>query len=92
MALTATATKQTRSNNIIKILGMKDAHIITQSPHKPNILYWVAEKKGMQETYFQPPIDKLLLQRTKIWNGFSYFVEDMKNVLLFMSYLNLTWA
>ena len=35
MALTAT---QTRSN-IIKILGMKYPHVITQSPHKPNMLY-----------------------------------------------------
>lgn len=61
MALTATATKQTR-NNIIKILGMVDPQIICISPHKPNILYWVAEKGGLQET-FQPLIDKLQTQR-----------------------------
>lgn len=64
MALTATATTQTR-NSIVKILGMVDPHIICISPHKPNILYWIAEKGGLQET-FQPLIDKLRVQRIKM--------------------------
>ena len=44
---------------------MVDPHIICISPHKPNILYWVAEKRGLQET-FQPVIDKLQIQPTNM--------------------------
>lgn len=64
MALTATATSQTRKS-IVKILGMKNPTIISIPPHKPNIRYWVAEKGSIQES-FQPVIDRLLMLRTSM--------------------------
>ena len=47
MALTATATKTTHEK-ILDILNMKGAFVLSISPHKPNIMYWVGEKKSIE--------------------------------------------
>ena len=59
-------------------------------PHKANILYWVAEKRELQEA-FQPRIDKLLIQRTDM-ERVIIFVEGMKSVLIFMNCSNISWV
>lgn len=48
MALTATASRYTRSD-IIATLCMENPTIITASPHKKNILYMVRQKSTMEE-------------------------------------------
>ena len=48
MALTATATVQTRTT-ICKVLGMSDPVVIVESPNKPNIRYIVQLNLGTLE-------------------------------------------
>ena len=61
MALTATATVSTRSK-VITTLGMVDPFILSVSHHKPNIAYWVTEKKPLEVT-FAPLLEELRRQR-----------------------------
>lgn len=62
MALTATATKSTRQK-VVSILGMINPVVVSISPHKPNILYWVGTKSSM-EVMFSPVIQHLKTERT----------------------------
>ncbi len=55
MALTATATVPTRQK-VIRILGMKNPAVISRSPHKPNMVYWVGTKTTLEEM-FHPVIE-----------------------------------
>ncbi len=57
MALTATATKATRIA-VIKSLNMRQPYIVAISPQKDNIIYSVAEKVTISDT-FQPIVDTL---------------------------------
>ena len=61
IALTATATVSTQ-DKVITTLGMVDPYILAISPHKPNIAYWVSEKKPLEIT-FAPLIDELHRKR-----------------------------
>lgn len=61
IALTATATVSTR-NKVIATLGMVDPFVLSISPHKPNITYWVTEKKPLEVT-FTPLMEKLQTER-----------------------------
>ncbi|KAL5481472.1 hypothetical protein EMCRGX_G021638 [Ephydatia muelleri] len=57
MALTATASTKTRQE-VIHILGMRNPSINAISPHKSNIIYWVAERESVEKC-LAPVIDKL---------------------------------
>ena len=61
MALTATASNKTRQE-VIHILGMRNPSINAISPHKSNIIYWVAERESAEKC-FAPVIDKLKVHR-----------------------------
>ena len=61
MALTATATTRTR-NKIIAILGMLSPEVVSISPEKSNITYWVRQKSSVEEV-FTPIADKLKRER-----------------------------
>ena len=58
MALTATATTQTRKG-ICKILGMIDPVIIAESPNKPNIKYSLKRDPGTLEEAFAPLVEEV---------------------------------
>ena len=64
MALTATATKTTR-NKIIAILGMLSPKVVSVSPEKSNITYWVRQKSSIEEV-FTPIADKLKHKRANM--------------------------
>ena len=64
MALTATATKTTR-NKIIAILGMLSPKVVSVSPEKSNITYWVRQKSSVEEV-FTPIADKLKHKRANM--------------------------
>ena len=64
MALTATATKTTR-NRIIAILGMLSPKVVSVSPEKSNITYWVRQKSSVEEV-FTPIADKLKHKRANM--------------------------
>ena len=57
MALTATATIQTQ-NKIVAILGMLSPEVVSISPEKSNITYWVRQKSSVEEV-FTPLAEKL---------------------------------
>ena len=61
MALTATATADTRAI-ILNTLGMKDVHIVTQSPDRPNFTYSVHAMSKLEST-FGPCIQQLKEKR-----------------------------
>ena len=61
ITLTVTATVSTR-DKVITTLGMVDPYI---PPHKPNIAYWVSEKKPLEIT-FAPLIDESRRKRHHI--------------------------
>ena len=52
MALTATATRQLRSN-IIRLLGMKKTKIVCENPHRENIIYDVVSFDSMEGTFYK---------------------------------------
>jgi len=60
IALTATATVSTQ-NKVIATLGMVDPFVLSVSPHKPNITYWVTEKP--LEVTFTPLMEKFETER-----------------------------
>ena len=62
MALTATASRQTRQK-VVRILGMKSPVVVSISPHRANIVYWVGAKNIMQEA-FSPVFERLRTERT----------------------------
>ncbi|XP_003391313.1 PREDICTED: ATP-dependent DNA helicase Q1-like [Amphimedon queenslandica] len=62
MALTATATKATRKE-VMRILGMRNAVLVTKSPDKPNIYYSVSEKNESIDDTFEPLIQELRTSR-----------------------------
>lgn len=68
MALMATATKLTRQK-VVSILGMINPVVVSISPHKPNILYWVGTKSSM--VMFSPVIhlktERTLMPRMTIF-------------------------
>ena len=64
MALTATASTKTRQE-VIHILGMRNPSINAISPHKSNIIYWVAERESAEKC-FAPVIDKLKVHRCEL--------------------------
>ena len=45
MALTATATEKVRED-IVRFLGLRDAHVISSSPHRSNLAFEVVKCKG----------------------------------------------
>lgn len=57
MAVTATAKNKTRAR-VIKILGMDNPSVISVSPHKQNVIYWVLPKTSI-EYIFGPVVKKL---------------------------------
>ena len=65
MALTATATKETRKV-ICRSLGMKNPVIISKSPNKPNIFYKVIGKVNDVEVAFGPLVDEIKKNRTNM--------------------------
>ena len=65
MALTATATEQTRKD-ICKLLGMLKPSMIVKSPDKPNIVYCVSEKMFDVDETFIPILEELRLKRSSM--------------------------
>lgn len=63
MALTATATVKSR-NNIIKIMGMCDPVIVSESPEKSNLIYRVQERTTINSV-FMPLVETLRKERIK---------------------------
>ena len=57
MAVTATAKNETRAR-VIKILGMDNPSVISVSPHKQNVIYWVLPKTSIEDI-FGPVVKKL---------------------------------
>ena len=64
MALTATATVSTQQK-VCKVLGMNDTLFITVSPNKPNISYWVFQKRTIEEV-FSPVVKKIAVEQRGI--------------------------
>ena len=64
MALTATATTQTQ-NKIVAILGMLSPEVVSISPEKSNITYWVRQKSSVEEV-FTSLAEKLKRERASI--------------------------
>lgn len=62
MALTATATKQSRQK-ICKTLGMINAAIVAMSPNKPNVKYCVVQKPVTLEETFAPLVEEIKQHR-----------------------------
>ena len=62
MALTATATKQSRVE-ICRVLSMRTPVIVSQSPNKTNIKYEVVLKRGTLEETVAPMVEELRLHR-----------------------------
>ena len=62
MALTATATKQSRQA-ICHTLGMKKPVVVYQSPNKPNIFYELHSKSGSLEETLAPLVEELRRER-----------------------------
>ena len=50
VALTATATEQTRKE-IFKLLGLKKPSLVLKSPDKPNITYHVCDKLDIENVF-----------------------------------------
>ena len=87
MALTATATKQTRED-ICRTLGMKNPVVIADSPNKPNIKYSVVRNPGTLEETFESLIEEVrknrqLTERTII---FCRTYDSCARIYMFMKY------
>ena len=61
MAQTATASTKTHQE-VIHIFGMHNPSINAISPHKSNLIYWIAERESADKC-FAPVIDKLKVHR-----------------------------
>ena len=71
MALTATATKETRKV-ICRSLGMKNPVVVSKSPNKPNIFYKVIGKVNDVEVAFGPLVDEI--KKTELtWIALLFF-------------------
>ena len=64
MALTATATEQTRKE-IFKLLGLKKPSLVLKSPDKPNITYHVCDKLDI-ENVFNPLAEEVCIKRSSM--------------------------
>ena len=64
MALTATATVKSR-DKIVKILGMCNPVVISQSPDKSNLIYRVQARTSVEKV-FAPLVEKLRKERTNM--------------------------
>jgi ATP-dependent DNA helicase RecQ len=62
MALTATATKQSR-RDICRTLGMIKPKVVSASPNKPNIKYIIVFKPGTLEETFAPLVEEVRRMR-----------------------------
>ena len=87
MALTATATKQTRED-ICRTLGMINPVVIADSPNKPNIKYSVVRNPGTLEETFESLIEEVrknrqLTERTII---FCRTYDSCARIYMFMKY------
>lgn len=65
MALTATASKETRLI-VCKLLGMSKPVIISKPPNRVNIKYIVSTKVGTMEKAFLPILEELWHHRSKM--------------------------
>lgn len=65
MALTATATKQTRKA-VCRSLGMVAPLIISQLPDRPNIKYCLRNDSGTLEEAFAPLMEEIRSKRTRM--------------------------
>lgn len=64
MALTATATKATRQH-IVRILNMQKFTVVSASPMKTNLIYYVAKKKDLFHD-LEPIIESLISKQNKM--------------------------
>ena len=62
MALTATATRQSRQD-ICRTLGMTKPVVVSQSPNKPNITYELSVKRETVEETLAPLVEQLRRER-----------------------------
>lgn len=83
MALTATATKSTRSF-IIRSLSMQKPEIIYIPPAKDNILYTVIDKPSAVSDFFQPIVEKLKVERNM--GRVIIFCKTYNNVIMIYQY------
>lgn len=65
MTMTATATRET-TKKVTAILGLQHPVIVSETPDKPNICYWVKEAPKNMEDVFGPLLIKLRQQRMKM--------------------------
>ena len=64
MAMTGAATTETKKK-VISVLGLKDPVLVSMSPDKANISYWVRDLTSVEKA-FGPLLEKLYMQRTKL--------------------------
>ena len=86
MALTATATAAPR-RRICLILGMREPYVISASPVKANVCYWVKERVSVHDSV-TPLVTKLKVQRSKLPKVmiFCRRIEDCS--ILYQLFLN----
>ena len=65
MALTATATTETRKA-VCQKLGMVDPMIVSEIPNRPNIRYSLIQTPGTIEEAFEPLVEQLRHNRTRM--------------------------
>ena len=83
MALTATATKASRSE-IIRSLDMQKPELIIVTPVKHNIIYAVAKKSSISLAFV--PLAKKLAEQRLNRNRQLYFVADMMKSQEFITF------
>ena len=83
MALTATATKQSR-RDICKVLGMKNPVVVSVTPNKPNIKYEVIQRCGTLEETLAPLVEELRRQR-RLMDRVLIFCQSMMTSHMFIA-------
>ena len=89
MALTATATRGMRKD-IEKILGMKDPLVVTASPDKANVVFYVRPYVSF-EVSFGKNVEELGSARTNLGRTIIY-CRSKKIVPIYICFSNSAWA
>ena len=85
MALTATATRQSRQD-ICRTLGMTKPEVVSQSPNKPNITYELHVKRETIEETLAPLVEQLRRERNTMERVliFCQKYDDVTHIYHFM--------
>ena len=92
MALTATATKRTVAR-VSAIVGLEDPKLITVSPDKPNMCYWVKPRAKLEDLC-APLVARLCHQRTAMPRVIIYCkkCEDCASIYYFFLPLGIQFT